>query len=68
MNVSELIVKYPRTLGVRAAALERVLAERRPSDRPLVVGVKIDPAQYAAQLILRRQGNVNRRNKVVANP
>jgi acetolactate synthase-1/2/3 large subunit len=32
-----------------AAALERVLARPRPADRPLVVGAKIDPAQYAAQ-------------------
>ncbi len=32
-----------------AAALERLLAEKRPSDRPLVVGAQIDPAQYAAQ-------------------
>ncbi|HMA88817.1 MAG TPA: hypothetical protein VKP89_08750 [Burkholderiales bacterium] len=32
-----------------AAGLERVLAGKRPSDRPLVVGAKIDPSQYAAQ-------------------
>jgi acetolactate synthase-1/2/3 large subunit len=32
-----------------AAALERVMAAPRPKDRPLVVGVQIDPAQYAAQ-------------------
>ncbi len=32
-----------------AAALERLLAGPRPSDRPLVVGVRIDPAQYLAQ-------------------
>jgi acetolactate synthase-1/2/3 large subunit len=32
-----------------AAGLERVLAAQRPSDRPLVVGARIDPAQYAAQ-------------------
>jgi len=31
------------------AALERVLGAKRASDRPLVVGAKIDPAQYAAQ-------------------
>ena len=31
------------------AALERVLAARRPADRPLVIGARIDPAQYAAQ-------------------
>jgi thiamine pyrophosphate-dependent acetolactate synthase large subunit-like protein len=32
-----------------AAALERVLSQPRPADRPLVVGVRIDPAQYLAQ-------------------
>jgi thiamine pyrophosphate-dependent acetolactate synthase large subunit-like protein len=32
-----------------AAALERVLGEKRAAGRPLVVGAKIDPAQYAAQ-------------------
>jgi len=32
-----------------SAALEKVLAAPRPKDRPLVIGVKIDPAQYAAQ-------------------
>ncbi|MBS0336730.1 MAG: thiamine pyrophosphate-binding protein [Proteobacteria bacterium] len=32
-----------------AAALERVMSAQRPKDRPLVVGVQIDPAQYAAQ-------------------
>jgi len=32
-----------------AAALERVLGAKRPADRPLVAGVKIDPAQHAAQ-------------------
>ena len=32
-----------------SAALERVLAAPRPTDRPLVVGATIDPAQYAAQ-------------------
>ena len=32
-----------------AAGLERVLAGKRPSDRPLVVGARIDPSQYAAQ-------------------
>ncbi|MBL0143261.1 MAG: thiamine pyrophosphate-binding protein [Betaproteobacteria bacterium] len=32
-----------------AAALERVLSQPRPSDRPLVLGVHIDPAQYLAQ-------------------
>jgi acetolactate synthase-1/2/3 large subunit len=30
-------------------ALERVLAGPRSKDRPLVIGAKIDPAQYAAQ-------------------
>jgi len=32
-----------------AAALERVLGAKRATDRPLVIGAKIDPAQYAAQ-------------------
>ena len=32
-----------------AAALERVLAQPRPSGRPLVIGVRIDPTQYLAQ-------------------
>jgi acetolactate synthase-1/2/3 large subunit len=32
-----------------AAALERILAGSRPGDRPLVVGARIDPAQYTAQ-------------------
>jgi acetolactate synthase-1/2/3 large subunit len=32
-----------------AASLERVLAEKRPADRPLVIGARIDPAQYLAQ-------------------
>jgi acetolactate synthase-1/2/3 large subunit len=32
-----------------SAALERLLAEKRPTDRPLVVGAHIDPAQYSAQ-------------------
>ena len=32
-----------------AAALERVLSGARPKDRPLVVGARIDPAQYARQ-------------------
>jgi acetolactate synthase-1/2/3 large subunit len=32
-----------------ANALSRLLAGRRPKDRPLVVGVEIDPAQYTAQ-------------------
>ncbi len=37
------------TMVDSAAALERVLAGPRPSDRPLVIGARIDPAQYAAQ-------------------
>jgi hypothetical protein len=32
-----------------APALERLLAARRPQDRPLVVGAQIDPAQYTQQ-------------------
>ena len=32
-----------------AAALERALADVRPTDRPLVIGARIDPAQYLAQ-------------------
>jgi acetolactate synthase-1/2/3 large subunit len=32
-----------------AAALERLLAGKRPKDRPLVVGARIDPAQYTQQ-------------------
>jgi acetolactate synthase-1/2/3 large subunit len=32
-----------------APALERLLAGRRPKDRPLVVGAQIDPAQYTQQ-------------------
>jgi acetolactate synthase I/II/III large subunit len=32
-----------------AAALSRLLAARRPKDRPLVVGATIDPAQYTKQ-------------------
>jgi acetolactate synthase I/II/III large subunit len=32
-----------------AQALERLLAGRRPPDRPLVVGATIDPAQYTRQ-------------------
>jgi acetolactate synthase-1/2/3 large subunit len=32
-----------------AAALSRLLAEARPKDRPLVVGARIDPAQYTRQ-------------------
>jgi len=32
-----------------AAALSRLLAAKRPKDRPLVVGARIDPAQYTQQ-------------------
>lgn len=32
-----------------AAGLERALAAPRSSDRPLVIGARIDPSQYAAQ-------------------
>ena len=32
-----------------AAALARLLAAKRPKDRPLVVGARIDPAQYTKQ-------------------
>jgi acetolactate synthase-1/2/3 large subunit len=32
-----------------AAALQKLLAGARPKDRPLVVGARIDPAQYTAQ-------------------
>ncbi len=32
-----------------AAALARLLAGKRPKDRPLVVGARIDPAQYTRQ-------------------
>jgi len=38
VNVAELIVESLRVLG-----------DQRPGERPLVVGAKIDPAQYAAQ-------------------
>lgn len=49
------MVKLAQSMGCEgetvdsAAALERVLAERRPSDRPLVIGAQIDAAQYLAQ-------------------
>jgi hypothetical protein len=33
----------------RAPALERVLAQKRPKGRPLVIGAHIDPAQYTQQ-------------------
>jgi hypothetical protein len=32
-----------------ANGFSRLLAGRRPKDRPLVVGVQIDPAQYTRQ-------------------
>ena len=32
-----------------AASLQKVLAGPRPADRPLVIGARIDPAQYTAQ-------------------
>jgi acetolactate synthase I/II/III large subunit len=32
-----------------AAALSRTLADARPRDRPLLIGARIDPAQYSAQ-------------------
>jgi acetolactate synthase-1/2/3 large subunit len=44
-----------RSMGCEGASvasangLSRLLAGRRPKDRPLVVGVEIDPAQYTAQ-------------------
>ena len=31
------------------AALQRLLAGKRPKDRPLVIGATIDPAQYTQQ-------------------
>jgi acetolactate synthase-1/2/3 large subunit len=33
----------------RAPALERLLAQKRPKGRPLVIGAHIDPAQYTRQ-------------------
>jgi acetolactate synthase-1/2/3 large subunit len=32
-----------------AAGLSRLLAGKRPKGRPLVVGARIDPAQYTQQ-------------------
>jgi acetolactate synthase-1/2/3 large subunit len=32
-----------------ASALSRALAGARPGDRPLLIGARIDPAQYTAQ-------------------
>jgi acetolactate synthase-1/2/3 large subunit len=49
------IVQLARSMGCEGAeaksaqALERLLAQKRPKDRPLVVGAAIDPAQYTAQ-------------------
>lgn len=49
------IAQLARSMGCEgvevksARALERLLAQRRPMDRPLVVGAVIDPAQYTAQ-------------------
>ncbi|MDH4325862.1 MAG: thiamine pyrophosphate-binding protein [Betaproteobacteria bacterium] len=49
------ITQLARSMGCEGAevksapALERLLAERRPKDRPLVVGAQIDPAQYVTQ-------------------
>ncbi|MDH4174691.1 MAG: thiamine pyrophosphate-binding protein [Betaproteobacteria bacterium] len=49
------IAQLARAMGCEGAevdsaqALERLLAERRPKDRPLVVGARIDPAQYVTQ-------------------
>jgi acetolactate synthase-1/2/3 large subunit len=37
------------TMVDSAGALERALAAPRPGDRPLVIGARIDPAQYARQ-------------------
>ena len=49
------IVRLAQSMGCEGAeasgapALERLLAARRPQDRPLVVGAQIDPAQYTQQ-------------------
>jgi acetolactate synthase-1/2/3 large subunit len=49
------IVKLAQSMGCEgeqvdsAAGLERALAASRPTDRPLVIGATIDPAQYLAQ-------------------
>ena len=37
------------TMVDSAAGLSRLLAGERPKDRPLVIGARIDPAQYAEQ-------------------
>lgn len=50
------IMQLARSMGCEGAMvgsvaeLERLFTQKRPSDRPLVVGARIDPAQYAAQL------------------
>jgi acetolactate synthase-1/2/3 large subunit len=49
------IAQLARSMGCEgvevksAPALERLLAQGRPKDRPLVVGAVIDPAQYTTQ-------------------
>ena len=49
------IVRLAQSMGCEGAmvqsapALARVLAQKRPADRPLVVGATIDPAQYTKQ-------------------
>ena len=49
------LVRLAQSMGCEGAevqsaqALERLLAARRPKDRPLVVGATIDPAQYTKQ-------------------
>jgi acetolactate synthase-1/2/3 large subunit len=49
------ITKLAQSMGCEGAAvdtpaaLEQLLSQARPSDRPLVIGAKIDPAQYSAQ-------------------
>ena len=62
MNVSEVMVQYLKAAGIGhlfgypgdpnvefLEALRQLLAGARPTDRPLVVGARIDPAQYTAQ-------------------
>jgi len=49
------IVRLAESMGCKgvqvdgAKALGRLLAQKRPADRPLVVGATIDPAQYTRQ-------------------
>jgi len=49
------IVRLAQSMGCEgataasAAALSRLLAAKRPKDRPLVIGATIDPAQYTRQ-------------------